>query len=112
MTGTIDLEEVLKIAEGMHLQLKEAKVLPAAISELFGFPTEEGAINGVVNGETSRDSTPSTPDKSKLSMSIPVKSSTSPKSEQSGTSSGQSSKYTTPDDSSIEILAEHADPFL
>ncbi|KAL3884053.1 hypothetical protein ACJMK2_030276 [Sinanodonta woodiana] len=122
----IHLEDTLKKAEGIYLQLKECKKLPDSIQEILGFkvsPANSGASSGystpvVVSALTSsiqnislssslNSSSASAPltksarfkPDSSSKLQLPVK--------ENCTSTTSGSGSTTPDDSSIEILSEN-----
>ncbi|KAJ8315023.1 hypothetical protein KUTeg_007173 [Tegillarca granosa] len=104
MCFAIHLQETLKKAEGIYLQLKQCKKLPDPIKEILGFE-----ISPCSSSSSSSKTTPS---------STPINRETTPKLELpvhvkengfSAPSSGTGTAVTTPDDSSIEILPENAE---
>lgn len=104
MCFAIHLQETLKKAEGIFLQLKQCKKLPDPIKEILGFE-----ISPCSSSSSSNKTTPS---------STPINRETTPKLELpvhvrengfSAPSSGTGTAVTTPDDSSIEILPENAE---
>lgn len=117
MTGTIEVEEVLKLAEALYLQLKACKELPNSIREILGLEivsetpsraSPQRQVNGAEGG-SGGTTTPSTPDKGTLQINGKV----NPAVKFSGASNhrkeGNSTTATTPDDSSIEILPDNMD---
>ena len=56
MSQKIELEECLKKAEGMYMQLRDCKHLPSNVAEIVG-------LTGVSNSPTPTSSTVSTPSK-------------------------------------------------
>ncbi|XP_046581364.1 TBC1 domain family member 15-like isoform X1 [Haliotis rubra] len=97
---SIALDDTLRKAEGIFLQLKAYKKLPQTVKEILGLATSPG--------HSTSSSSRSTP------ASTPINYESSPRLELRGLNvtngtSNCSSSVTTPDDSSIEILAETAD---
>ncbi|ESO85851.1 hypothetical protein LOTGIDRAFT_221303 [Lottia gigantea] len=95
----IPLEDTLKKAEGIFLQLKNYKKLPKPVKEILGLE---------VSPDSSNHTTPST---------TPVNRENSPRLElpltrNGGTNSGSGTAATTPDDSSIEILSDTVDSMI
>jgi len=134
MSMAIHLEETLKKAEGIFLQLKNAKHLPDGVKEILGFPTSSPAGSARSSGT----STPVIPDiraspvPSMQSQNAPVTQQLTSVSYTKGTSArlhltdsmsrssdngmrsssnGFASETNTPDDSSIEILSDNYSSF-
>ena len=102
MTGAIHLEDTLKKAEGIHIQMKQSKKLPDALKEIIGMDVTPNSSNSSSNFVTpagtpvGRDNVPK------------IENLTLPKENgHSNPSSGSGTAVTTPDDSSIEILTEN-----
>ena len=80
LSFAIDLEDTLKNAEGIFLQLKDMNQLPDSIAELLGFELNDGAAAAVANVNSSSEatpvdvtpnnSTPSTPEKQRASTVV------------------------------------------
>ena len=109
----IHLEDTLKKAEGIFLQLKRAKNLPDQAKEILGFPTAS-PVGSTASSRTSTPIPPVTPantpvsgppPSSHLSVSFSKEQSARLYVSENGHRSG--SGATTPDDSSIEILSEN-----
>ena len=108
MAGNIDLNHSLKKAEGIYLQLTQCKSVPPLVRETFGLKCADN-LNGdsgtCTPGVATAHSTPaSTPDRSRhqfASLKVP-----------GGEKAPNGDIVTSPDDSSIEILAEQSDMFL
>lgn len=91
MSLCIHLEDTLKKAEGIFLQMKLYKKLPVAVKEILGLVPSSSPIQSYSSS-------------SQLVMDIPLVQDATHL-----TSVSTSTKPTTPDDSSIEILADTAD---
>ena len=102
MTGSINLEETLKKAEAMYLQLRNCRDLPCSVREIIGLPEGLPLPNGMLQQST--DSTPSSPERLRLSLGDRL--------QRSAAANGQHEFSTTPDDSSIEILPEQTEMAL
>ena len=92
MSGAIHLEDTLKKAEGIYLQLKDSKKLPAPVAEIIGLDVVSPSDSGYV---ASRDKSPP-----QLDLNLKENGLHTPNSGTAGN---------TPDDSSIEILNENGD---
>lgn len=115
MSCTLEVDEVLKTAEGIALQLKNCKNLPQAIQEILSLGSESDVVGsgGDHRPSDTRYSTPSTPEKTSTSIQLKAVSDNSngPAMANGGSESGTA--VTTPDDSSIEILpVDHMDMVL
>lgn len=104
MSLAIHLEETLKKSEGIYLQLKNSKTLPATLKEILGLePSPSGSTSSSskttpIGTPINRESTP------KLELPLHVK-----ENGLSAPSSGSGTAVTTPEDSSMEILTDNAD---
>lgn len=88
----------------MYFQLRNCKDLPHSVREIIGLPEGLRLPNGTL--QTSSDSTPSSPDRTRLHLGEKFT---------KGLANGHSnvSEFsTTPDDSSIEILPEQTEMAL
>lgn len=94
MSGAIHLEDTLKKAEGIYIQLKDSKKLPAPVAEIIGQDVVSPSDSGYV---ASREKSPH------LDLNLKENGLHTPNSGGSGTTGN------TPDDSSIEILAENGE---
>lgn len=90
MSGAIHLEDTLKKAEGIYIQLKDSKKLPAPVAEIIGLDVVSPSDSGFV---ASREKSPH------LDLNLKENGLHTP-------NSGSGTTGNTPDDSSIEILAE------
>ena len=81
LSFAIDLEDTLKNAEGIFLQLKDMNQLPDSIAELLGFELNDGAAAAAIANVNSsseatpvdvtpNNSTPSTPEKQRASTVV------------------------------------------
>ena len=97
MSCTLEVDQVLKTAEAIYLQIKECKNLPGPIQEILGFGThnddESSARLSPASGSSSPDHTPLHATRV-VNGSGPVVN--------GGSEPGTA--VTTPDDNSIEIL--------
>lgn len=93
MTGAIHLEDTLKKAEGIYLQMKDSKNLSSAVAEIIGLdiasPSDDGSV-------ASREKSPH------LDLNLRENGLHTP-------NSGSGTTGNTPDDSSIEILTENGE---
>lgn len=120
MSMAIHLEETLKKAEGIYLQLKNAKHLPDAVKEILGFPTAASSSPAGSRG-SSGNSTPVMPHTpANTPVNVPVNAplmTVSYSKENSArlhlpefsreNGSKSNSGNGSPDDSSIEILSDN-----
>lgn len=95
MSGAIHLEDTLKKAEGIYIQLKDSKKLPAPVAEIIGLDVVSPSDSGFV---ASRERSPH------LDLNLKENGLHTP-------NSGSGTTGNTPDDSSIEILAENGEVF-
>ncbi|XP_041352062.1 TBC1 domain family member 15-like isoform X2 [Gigantopelta aegis] len=96
---SIPLEDTLKKAEGIFLQLKTYKKLPVTVKEILGLTSSpQSSMSG--SSQTTPSTTPLFGD-SHPQLDLPLLTN-----DHSACSSGKGSMVTTPDDSSIEILTE------
>ncbi len=112
MSGTLNLEDILKKAEAIYRQVLACKTLPESIREIMQLPNpsepvmknnvDSGSVSDIPNGTVL--STPSTPDRQTLR--IPGKAQQEKTVTLSSPSSDTRNAVMTPDDSSIEILPE------
>lgn len=93
MSGAIHLEDTLKKAEGIYIQLKDSKKLPAPVAEIIGLDVVSPSDSGFV---ASRERSPH------LDLNLKENGLHTP-------NSGSGTTGNTPDDSSIEILAENGE---
>ncbi|OWF45003.1 TBC1 domain family member 15-like isoform X2 [Mizuhopecten yessoensis] len=104
MSLAIHLEETLKKAESIFLQLKNSKKLPATLKEILGMElspsssTSSSCKTTPIGTPINRESTP------KLELPFQGR-----ENGLSAPSSGSGTAVTTPDDSSLEILTDNAD---
>lgn len=95
MSGAIHLEDTLKKAEGIYIQMKDSKKLPAPVAEIIGLDVVSPSDSGFV---ASRERSPH------LDLNLKENGLHTP-------NSGSGTTGNTPDDSSIEILAENGEVF-
>ena len=104
ISGSIDLEHTLRVAEGLYLQLTSCRNLASSVREILDISSHD-VLNGTLNGSVGNVScvtggfstSPTTPENVRRSL----------------TNSHTNGELTSPDDSSsIEILAEQSDLFL
>jgi hypothetical protein len=106
MSGAIHLEETLKKAESIFLQLKQSKKLPNHLKEVLGFEVSPDDNSASSSNKTTPSGTPVFSETvPKLELPVQVR-----ENGHSNPSSGSGTAVSTPNnDSSIEILSDNCE---